>query len=567
MSRCCVEGAMKIVDRLTRMLPKVDSISRIDQEGIDSFVNLVLDWEADPKTADSHRVTTLAQLFPRLDSYQQCRLIVDLRRRIRFAGIHSCTVLYQDMCRAVPACDLHAPGAIHTILPQVLSCLFYIGDPELIQQMTVKICLKPSIQHPENHLVDVLLSSAEFWELTSSDLGKSMMAALIEAQVTSLSAMLEGTAFDPEPKILLLRNLSELELRLSKQREAIGHVRHILAGSWIDVFCRLANRDTTADPDSTDPFQLALTSFLKTFMQTEKASPDLDGQVQVSCDLLFSAMPLKRLWWLMVALYPPESACQTDWKAIPSCLRIYQELYRRLIDGDFISLIESSKRMLFKLTKCLFWLGDEVALKVFVQKILNRTPVEEENLLVNMMVANTGIWPLAASSCHGLDAFYSLLDRRIDYLKTVVKPVFTLEMPRAQLPIYPEVEQFLRSSEVNMSYKNLASIFHARSFADELTKTCRANGWGSVKAEAKGSARAAWCEISKTRDFYRAQRANYKKVQQELDEMTALRQDFESKAVSRMETKETNDCNADSDCVVCPHSPVKHLPEIIDITD
>lgn len=542
MERCCQEGALKILDLITFLLPKLDStsISCLGQADIDSFANFVIECETESKTASFQRIVSFTNLFPRLDSYQQCRLVVDLRRRIRFGGIASCMQLYQKMCRALPSCDLHAPGPIKTVIVPVVSGFFQLSDPELVNLLLNKICKGSANQ--DNELIDVLLSSSEIWKLAaSSDLGKSMLSSLIDAQVASVKSILgQSLPFSPESviepilesefavrnftkKIRLLKNLSQLQFQ-SEWSELIRDVRITLIGTWIDGLCVLMDRGITDDAD--DPFQVNIMCFLRTVIKTEKNHFACNQEI-ISIDFsnFFSKLPTKRLCQLIIDLYKMEFS--TDAKSVPSCLDLYQNLCRHFVVGD---IIPSMSPVIVKIAKCMFWLGDDQSLEVFAEKICNSVPQDKENLLVKKVVSCTSVWPLAITSPPSLNTFYLLLDRRIDFLKTVKMPVFSLAQPRAQLPMYPEVECFLRSSEENMEYHKLASIFHGRSFAEDVTKLCIKNGWCSLKIQIQGSARKAWCVITKTQDLHLMRMRRYHDIQQDLTDMLALRQDFEFKA-------------------------------------
>jgi hypothetical protein len=119
-----------------------------------------------------------------------------------------------------------------------------------------------------------------------------------------------------------------------------------------------------------------------------------------------------------------------------------------------------------------------------------------------------------------------------------------------------------------MSYHSLASIFHARSFADELTKLCLKHGWCSLKVQAMGSARSAWCEIVKTQDIHHMKMKRFQNVQQELSEMLSLRQNFEFIAIDSDLSRRLMDMHPNTDCILCPTSKGdKNEPEVIVISE
>ena len=567
---CCLEGALKILDSVSYILPKLDasSISALGQSAIDSFIERVIDCEADPKTASSQRIASFATLFPRLDSYQQCRLVVDLRRRIRFGGIPSCMQLYRRMCQALPSCDLHAPGPIKTVIVPVVSALFQLSDPELVDLLLDKICKGTISQN--NELIDVLLTSNEIWNLAaSSDLGKAMLFSLVEAQIASVKGILDQTvSFPPgnsaEPilqsefvvrdfskKILLLENVSQLELQ-SEPNELIRDVRITLIVTWINELCRLMERETIDDP--TDPLQANVTCFLRTFIKTEKSHYVRNREtIDIDFSLFFCKLPTSRLCQLILDLYKMEFF--TDSKMIPSCLNLFQNLCRNFVVGDIVPCVTL---VVVKMSKFMLWLGDDRSLEVFAQKICNSVSLEEENVLVKKIVTCSSVWPLAITCPSSLSAFYLLLDRRIDYLKTFQAPVFSLAQPQAQLQMYPEVEAFLRSSEETMDYHNLSSMFQARKFADDVAKLCFQSGWCSLKIQILGSARKTWCEITKTKCLHQMRMRRYQEIQQDLTEMLALRQDFEFKA-----TKSSNSLKR---LASLPIGGAKKDPVVIDIS-
>ena len=591
LDRCCSEGALQIMDRVAVILPKLDAISiaSLGQNVIDSYVNFVLDCEENPKTASVQRIVGFTTLFPHLDSYEQCRLVVDLRRRIIFGGIPSCMQLYQELFRALPSCNLHTPGPIKNIIVAVVSSFFQLGDPELIQLLMNKICLGSNTSNrpaQENVLIDVLLLSFEFWEVaTSSDLGKSTLSSLIEAQISSVRCMLnhlvipsqenlsiqhdeqkELEEFDFKKKINLLENLSQLELQ-NQHCELIRDARITLITTWIDGFCQLLDLDKSiATPSSTDPLQVTISVFLKTLIKMEKSHYDNNRQtISIDFSTIFSKMSIKRLCQLVLDLYKIVSVTQPPMKIITSSFNLYRDLYRQFVEKDIISLMMPTIKLVVKIAKCLFWLGDQVALETFSQKVCNSVSLNEENIFVKKIVSCSSVWPLASTSPSSLAIFYVFLDRHIDYLKTIKEPVFSFEQPCAQLPTYPEVEAFLRSSEERLNYSSLSSIFHARSFADELTKVCLKNGWCSLKVQAMGSGRSAWCEIVKTQDMHHMKMKRYQAVQQELSEMLSLRHNFEFKAIDSDLSRRLMDMHSNTDCILCPanvHGD-RNEPEVI----
>uniref|UniRef100_A0A0P6GTG8 Fe2OG dioxygenase domain-containing protein n=1 Tax=Daphnia magna TaxID=35525 RepID=A0A0P6GTG8_9CRUS len=595
MDRYCSEGALKILDRVAYLLPKLNtsSISSLGQTDIDSYVNFVIECERDPKTASAQRVVCFTTLFPRLDSYQQCRLIVDLRRRIRFGGIHSCMQLYQQMCRALPSCDLHAPGPIKDVIVAVVSSFFQLGDPELILLLMNKICLKSTSSNQsaeENNLVDVLLLSHEIWELaTSSDLGKTMLSNLVKAQTSSLLCMLDQLTIPRQEivsawhiretelvvpnfkaKTSLLDNLSQLELT-SDHSKLIRDARLALIVAWIDGLCQQLDRETpVVTPHPNDPLQLNVTEFLRTFIQMEKVHHQ-DGRQPISVDFsrLFSKMCLTRLCKLILDLRQTESAASIDMRVIASCFNLCRDLSRQFVEGDIISFMKPSTELAVKIAKWLFWLGDEVVSERFAHKICTCVSLEEENLFVKEMISSSKLWSLTNSAPASLVAFHILLDRHIGYLKTVKEPVFSFEQPLAELPTYPEVEAFLRSSNEKMSYHKLASIFHARGFADDLTKLCLNNGWCSLKARAMGSTRSAWCEIIKTQDMHHANMQQFQAVQQELSKMLSLRENLGHKTLGgKGDAEKMSDFNTSNNCILFSSGKCeKKEPEIIVISD
>ena len=592
--RCCLDGAFQIMDRVALMLPKLDAsfIASLGQKDIDSYANFVVDCEADPKTASAQRIVGFATFFPHLDPYEQCRLVVDLRRRIRFGGVHSCMHLYQELFRALPSCNLHTPGPIKNVIVAVVSSFFQLGDPELIQLLMNKICLGPNTsERParENSLIDVLLLSCEFWELaTSSDLGKSMLASLIEAQISSVMCMFEQLITPSQEsfpiqqirqteleksdfmkRINFLESLSKLELH-NQHCELIRDARITLITTWINGFCLLLDREKSiATPSATDPLQANLTDFLKTFIKMENNHYENNRQnVPIGFSHFFSKMSIKRLCQLILDLYKIDSMAQPCLKTISSCFNVYRDLYRQFVGEDIISLLTPTIKLVVKIAKCLFWLGDDVSLETFCQKICASVPVNEENILVKKIVSCSSVWPLACTSPPSLATFYVFLDRHIDYLKTIKEPVFSFHQPCAQLPKYPEVEIFLRSSEERMNYHSLASIFHARSFADELTKVCLKNGWCSLKVQAMGTARSAFCEIIKTQDMYHMKMKRFHIVQQELCELLSLRQNLESKPTESDLSKRLTDMHPNVDGIL--NSTMKgngNEPEVIIISE
>ena len=196
--RSCIVGACQLANRISSVLSglEVTLAAGLKQPEIDAYVDLIVDMETDVGTSNPQRLSWLASFFPRLDSFQQCRLVVDLYRKdfARLKGVPSCLQMYRDLCHVLPLCDLHATSHIDGIIAQLLECYLKTSDPDLLQSLTDKICC-PGASGKENRLLEAILSSASLWDLLSEShqLGRSTLVSFVHARIESLGSLTEQT--------------------------------------------------------------------------------------------------------------------------------------------------------------------------------------------------------------------------------------------------------------------------------------------------------------------------------------------------------------------------------------
>ena len=113
------------------------------------------------------------------------------------------------------------------------------------------------------------------------------------------------------------------------------------------------------------------------------------------------------------------------------------------------------------------------------------------------------------------------LENRINDLEQHKEPEFTWCQPDAKLPLYPDVEQFLKGPQERLCYEcRFWNIYSdARSFAKRYFESDKVKDGYSATANAGGGRKTGlkpFCDIKKSTHFFDVAMSRYTKVQEEL---------------------------------------------------
>ena len=169
---------------------------------------------------------------------------------------------------------------------------------------------------------------------------------------------------------------------------------------------------------------------------------------------------------------------------------------------------ETPSEQLLSAVKLFVSCGDEALLGAFIRQLTTNQNQKNNNL--KRLLASEDAWKFAEESADGKGAISSLVDKRIQWLVELPKPVASWAFPNAEVVGHPEVQEFMRSNQQCMTYANFNNLQHARNWARKHFSFSQI-----AEAHPFGAGRAAYCEINKVRQLCNGNK-NYLASQQEL---------------------------------------------------
>lgn len=120
------------------------------------------------------------------------------------------------------------------------------------------------------------------------------------------------------------------------------------------------------------------------------------------------------------------------------------------------------------------------------------------------------------------DQLMRLYQHRLNHLKQQILYLseFKWSMPEAKFPDHPEIEEFLKSEEQSLDFKNdFGSIIKAKKF---IEKWSLINSTYSMKMEAKGKGKLSYVYIEKTKEYFQSLMEQKPNFEKEINEIQSL---------------------------------------------
>ena len=447
----------------------------------DEFFRLflvLLRIERRPKLADSTRIASLTPIYQKMDTNQLKSLVVDLLKlgnsyMKRHRSIHD--LLFKMgielMRRDYTSFDGELPIAV---LVDVLHCFAESQDLSLASLFITGICgIEKWTWRGKIQFISAVLTSTDIWP------------KLIEKKTM--------TGFVRNSQTALLRPwIAGLEVAADSESTAVEFQTHVA-----ECFLFSIGQEKMFYSHRTDPNSTLFTS-------------------------LFDKLPVQELARLIGIVYQANSNEVSCLKKSPTALNLYRQLCRQFIDKcDVTSWSELSDCLLVRTTKSLLWLGDESFL-VFTDKILASHPIGKPNGVIlkiaNLVKIHELPFPRARES------LCRLLELRVSALKGILEKENSASpwrIPDVSLPEHPVVEQFLHSTDQQMTYANFVNAEKAQQFAIFLTSSFGAENEFSVHVQTEGEGFKAKCEIVKVRNSKELLVSEKRTLEEALDELKA----------------------------------------------
>lgn len=343
-TRTSFEGATELMDCVSFTLANLDAklATNLKQSELDAFVEQMIIMESDSRTSNQHRLACLATLFPRLDFYQQCRLVVDLKKEScrRLQKVSTCQETFRDLCRALSFSDIHAAGPVASVVVELLKCYLDLKDEYLVQSLTEKICtlrsstLEPSFPN-DNQLLETILQSAEIWELVSmSQLGKTTLANLVIARVSHVVSM--------------------MDMPVVVRTNEVNFQR-----------CESARPSLIMQPPQ-ENMRTTLSTCVRQVFNLERKNALNRQQGTKTLSSLYSKLSLEQLCHLVLDLRELEGSILKENSSTSS---LFVELCQLLVDKSKESMPQVPHEVIIKVVKSFIWLGDVMLVRSLVKQI------------------------------------------------------------------------------------------------------------------------------------------------------------------------------------------------------
>ena len=226
----------------------------------------------------------------------------------------------------------------------------------------------------------------------------------------------------------------------------------------------------------------------------------------------------------------------------------YRELCQILVHQDVVSVrhvSEKNEPIVIDVLKCFLWLNNQDIIQEFVKKVT--MPTEGNNDCLQALLASAGVRKASLSTEHGKQILQILIDSRLQELSLLQPPVFSWQQSEAEMPNCPEVEYFLRSSELKTTFsQKFLDVSQARIWAvatfgsglellhspdSQFFANYRYSITVHVKKIAGGS---AVCEIVKNRRMYEYDVRQFQSKQQEIAELIKRRTEISDEPSARL---------------------------------
>ena len=484
------------------------------------FFLVLLRIERFPALADSTRLSSLAPIYQKMDPNRLRNLVVDLLERGNsFMKRHRATHdVFFKIGNALLQTDSSSfrGGLPIDALTGILDCFADLHGLSLARLFIADICRAEKWNwRGRIELIRTVLSSADIW---AKFVAKETMAGFVRNTQTAL-----------------LRSwIAGLEVAVSSESNA-----------------------SDFRSDVSDCFLFSIREEKAFYSRRPEQNSTLFGSDLFTS--LLDKMPVQELARLICQVYQADEVpCL---RKIPTALNLYSELCRQFVDKSDASLWSALPgNLLVETAKSLFWLGD---VSDFLEKILAAHPVGEPNDVVVKIVESADIRQLSDSLPRVRESLIRLLELRVSAVTEVLdkEAATTWQIPNVSLPEHPVVEEFLRSSDQQMTYANFNCTEKAQQFAIFLS-SFRAENGVSLHIQTKGEKYTTICEIVKVA----CPENNRHSKDLLLSEKTTLEEILVK--LGKVQREVTDNENDEDDIVVLPCLKKKKLDfSLIDISD
>lgn len=353
--------------------------STLKQAELNAYVDQVIAMESHSTTSNSQRLAAFSAFFPRLDFCQQCQLTVNLQKDKfkRLLGLPTCHQMFKNICRALSYSELQSAENVSSVIVQLLKCYVDLGDENLLQTLTGKICSASTstldAPYPSNKLLEAVLLSSETWDMvTSVELGKKTVTSLVVARIKSFISMFD----QPLPGLT---------------KEIGGQGSDSVDHSWMFQPCQEVFRSNL----SISVHQVLLLERKEAFVNQQQL--DLLAQ-------LYFKLPLKQLYYLVLDLRELDNP---HIKEKPSSFSLFVELCQALVNRSKDALPNVPHDAIIKVLKTFIWLGDVLLVRSLVKQICligsgKSWDPTDKNKLLEAILTSPESWGQVSPGSHRL---------------------------------------------------------------------------------------------------------------------------------------------------------------------
>lgn len=227
-------------------------------------------------------------------------------------------------------------------------------------------------------------------------------------------------------------------------------------------------------------------------------------------------------------------------KRIVDTDNLYRKICQILVRRDLVNVRSTSANgdsILIDVIKSLVWFNDSSILHSFTRQIT--IPTVDNNVSLQAIATSTAVWHACLATVEGQKVLETIVDCRLRELSLLKPPVFSWEQADAVMPTYPEIESFLRSSQLSTTYsRKFANVNEARLWAVEVfgfgfevlsspdSQFFPQHRYSATVTVKKIAGGLAVCDITKNRRLYEYSVRQYELRRRELNELIERRRDL-----------------------------------------
>lgn len=347
-----------------------------------SIVRLIMLMENDERCMNSSRVTKMGNVLYCLPLTAICHLIQDLRatdgEELR-KHPRSCNMFF-DLCQLI---GLRRREFIAKLPPamivELLESFIWFGDLHLAGGLIRLI----NFEEPKNtwnqleisSLLSVIMHTSDLWQYlvpSSSPFVCRTVNSLLGTWMMNLNQRLNELLLDDKD------NLNLIQLRDPILKEAATCLSFYVRNSLKFPEDAYVNTNLVSLINLLSPLEVA-----HLITQIREANT------------------------VYLKIYKPKKK---------TAFHVFLLICTQLTNADLHDLVQSCNDALFRAVTCAFWVGIEELLIALVRRITSALPHSQENVFVCKVLASAEIRKLAEKSASNREAFYQLVEHRIDWL-------------------------------------------------------------------------------------------------------------------------------------------------------